>query len=138
MIYHHLYISEKTPLYKEETDLERILESSRKNNVQKNITGLLIKNGVFFIQVLEGKREDVLTTFNRISPDPRHMKVKTLLTYNDSVRIFPEWSMGIVDNDKHKVSIDKLIPLLHVDVIKLKSSKEKIIMLLKNFTKAPL
>ena len=134
MIYHLLYISEKTPLYNEETDLKKILEKSRINNLQKNITGLLIKNGDFFIQVLEGKREDVVATFNRISPDPRHMKVKTLLTYNDSARIFPEWAITKVDNEKHEVSISKLVPLLHVDVIKLQTSKDKIVMLLKNFT----
>ena len=133
MIYHLIYISEKSDLFNEPIDLVRILESSRNNNKKKQVTGLLIKKGDFFIQVLEGKREDVMTTFNRISPDPRHKKLKTLLTYQDSTRIFPSWDMGSVDVEKNDVSITKLLNLLHVDVIKQKDSKDKIIILLKNF-----
>lgn len=135
MIYHLLYISETTPLYKEEKDLERILKSSRENNQKKNITGLLVKKGDFFIQVLEGKEKDVILTFNHIQPDPRHTKVRTLFTFSDSTRIFPEWAMGHADIEKNELTINELIPLLHADVLKLNNSRDKIISLLKNFNK---
>jgi hypothetical protein len=69
MIYHLLYISEATPEFNLDTDLERILEHSSQKNVKKEITGVLIKNGNFFIQVLEGKKrvfKMFITSFNLI------------------------------------------------------------------------
>ena len=133
MIYHMLYISEKTPTFNEDKDLQRILEISRVNNKKKNITGLLIKNGDFFIQLLEGGKEDVIKTFNYISSDPRHMKIKMLVSYQDKIRLFPGWDMGLADNNKLQVNINELIPLLHENILKNQESRDKVITILKKF-----
>lgn len=133
MIYHLLYISEVSSEFKLDVDLENILHQSRVRNKKKDITGVLIKNGNFFIQVLEGRRESVSSLYNVIQTDPRHSKIRTLFNYQDTTRIFPEWAMGHVDAQAHVVTINELIPYLHADIVKLESSKEKIISILKRF-----
>jgi len=135
MIYHLLYISEKSKNFDEKNDLEKILQSSHIHNEKYNITGVLITRNQFFIQVLEGKKEDVETTFNRITPDSRHKKVKTLLTYQDQSRIFPNWVMGIVQGEQFASNINELIPLLHKQTLILPNVRDRVIALLKNFNK---
>lgn len=132
MLYHLLYISEKSAIYNEETDLDNILSRSRIKNLSNNVTGLLIKNDRFFIQFLEGKRDAVVSIFNRINLDPRHMKIRELLTYHDEERLFPQWSMGLVEGKDHQLSINELLPILYSDLTGL-TAKEKVIPILKKF-----
>lgn len=70
MIFHLLYISEKSDVFNEASDLQSILLKSQANNEKKNLTGLLIRNGNFFIQLLEGKKETVMSLYHTISSDP--------------------------------------------------------------------
>jgi hypothetical protein len=44
---------------------------------------------------LEGSREDVSATYNRIVRDPRHRDVVLMSCEEISVRQFPYWSMGL-------------------------------------------
>ena len=79
MIFHLLYISEKSQHFKP-SDIEH--------------TGLLINKGAFFIQLLEGKKENVMRTYHRISSDHRHFRIRILFSGNSESRLFPEWAMG--------------------------------------------
>lgn len=135
MIYHILYISEKSAQFQNDVDLEDILLKSRFNNRTHGITGILIKNGNFFIQLLEGKKELVAMTLDKIAKDPRHGKVRPLMNYQDATRIFPQWDMGLAREEDHSLELKELIPLIHADLGKLESSKEKILSILKKFNK---
>ncbi len=55
-----------------------ILASSQRNNPPVGITGALMFNAGCFAQVLEGKREVLESTFERIQQDPRHGDVSLL------------------------------------------------------------
>ena len=60
-------------------DVDAIVDASIRNNAPRNITGVLIYNGLNFLQVLEGTRLNVEEVFNRIVQDPRHISVTTVL-----------------------------------------------------------
>jgi len=78
------------------TDIDKILESARKNNGKNNITGMLCFNRKFFLQYLEGSREQVNETYHHILNDPRHKKI-IILDYKEiALRDFPNWSMSYV------------------------------------------
>jgi hypothetical protein len=77
--------------------IDAILESSRRNNPQRGITGILCHGGEVFMQVLEGGRAPVNALYNQIARDPRHRDV-TILHYEEaSERRFAGWTMGQVN-----------------------------------------
>jgi hypothetical protein len=71
-----------------------LMENSRRRNHACDVTGLLLYLSGNFIQLLEGSREDVLSTFTRIKADTRHRGINTLLDENCENRDFKDWSMG--------------------------------------------
>ena len=88
------YLSEVAQQIGEE-DYQRILATSRRNNVVSEVTGLLIVKRGYFAQALEGKREYVDPLFERIRTDPRHAAVEVLSREEGvDARIFPSWPMG--------------------------------------------
>lgn len=74
--------------------LERILDSSIRNNRQAGVTGMLLYSKGSFMQVLEGAPEAVDETFARIELDPRHHGVFVLSKEAVERRDFAGWSMG--------------------------------------------
>ncbi|MEZ5926740.1 MAG: BLUF domain-containing protein [Hyphomicrobiaceae bacterium] len=98
MLVRCLYASRATELMAT-TELDRILEKSRRNNLACGITGLLCyRNGVF-VQVLEGGRERVSALLCALYSDTRHTALQLLLLDEINERHFGSWNMG-------KVSID--------------------------------
>jgi len=77
-------------------EIESILESARRNNAQRSVTGALIFNSGIFAQVLEGALQDIEQTFERIQRDARHGDVHVLAFEGTSIRRFPSWSMAFV------------------------------------------
>ena len=74
--------------------IRTILDASRRNNAPVGITGALMFNAGCFAQVLEGRREVLESTFERIQQDDRHGDVSLLAFEAIEVRTFGEWSMG--------------------------------------------
>ena len=71
----------------------QIIRSSIVNNRAVSITGLLLVHEGFFVQALEGPAEMVLTTYGRISNDPRHSDAKILHAGPATRREFADWNM---------------------------------------------
>ncbi|KAB7887198.1 BLUF domain-containing protein [Poseidonibacter ostreae] len=99
-----MYMSTATRVIPD-SELEELLETSRKNNKEKNLTGLLIVKGRTFLQCLEGEKKDVEEIFNKILKDDRHTSIIDLIEEDISSRMFPTWDMGyknlkIVDDIK--------------------------------------
>lgn len=76
------------------SEIRAILETARRNNKAVNMTGALLFTASGFAQVLEGPRDVVERTFERISGDPRHGDVMVLSFTPTERRCFPNWSMG--------------------------------------------
>lgn len=77
-------------------EVDKILETARKNNPPLGITGALIFNGGIFAQVLEGPLRGIEITLERIQRDPRHGEVHILACEKVTHRSFPSWSMAFV------------------------------------------
>jgi hypothetical protein len=85
--------------------MDGILVSSRKNNTDRGITGILCHSGDVFLQVLEGGRSPVNALYNKISQDSRHDHV-TLMHYEEvTERRFAGWTMGQVNLNKVNQSL---------------------------------
>jgi hypothetical protein len=59
----------------------------------------LVYLGDQFIQLLEGKEEDVVGTFSKIRSDGRHKNIQLLLEGRQKTRIFKSWNMGFKSLD---------------------------------------
>ena len=75
-------------------DLDKILEKAIHVNSKKNITGCLIYHNNNFVQILEGKKEDVLSVYKKIKADERHHAVTLLWESSSNLRHFPDWNMA--------------------------------------------
>ncbi len=85
--------------------MQAILASSRKNNMERGITGILCHSGDYFLQVLEGGRAQVNALYNVIAQDSRHDQV-TILHYEEvTERRFAGWTMGQVNLGKVNQSL---------------------------------
>jgi Sensors of blue-light using FAD len=73
--------------------LNQILSASRRNNARDGITGALICRADLYLQVLEGPRSAVTTTFQRILADDRHFDVALISSGDVADRMFPQWHM---------------------------------------------
>lgn len=85
-----------------ESELGTILSASLRNNEKNDVTGMLVYTKGRFLQVLEGEKENVLATYQRISKDPRHQKIVLLLKDEIESRDFKHWNMGfkeLLDSD---------------------------------------
>lgn len=78
------------------SEVDRMLATARRRNPQVGVTGALLFNEDWFVQILEGGRAAVHATFHRIAQDPRHEGVELLVDMAVPERLFPDWSMGFV------------------------------------------
>lgn len=116
-MYQFAYIS-TFGLHLKSGDVDEILEKSRRNNRRDGLTGLLVADGLRFLQVLEGEEEQVATTFARIKADPRHFAVVPIYKQAISNRDFEIWDMAyrqvekVADGISLARDVESLIPQL--------------------------
>ena len=77
--------------------LNALLKKSRDFNRSVAITGCIIYQDGFFMQMLEGPREAVFALYEKIKTDPRHHDVGIVIEAQARRRIFVDWSMGLRD-----------------------------------------
>jgi hypothetical protein len=75
-------------------ELLNILLVSRLHNDRSGVTGCLLLNHGCFSQVLEGSREAVESTFERVECDPRHGSVSVLYFKPLERRLFTDFAMA--------------------------------------------
>jgi hypothetical protein len=82
--------------------LAAILKKSKEHNAAAGITGVLCycSNADIFLQVLEGGRDAVSATYNRIARDDRHREVELLHYEEIGERHFSSWAMGQVNMNR--------------------------------------
>jgi hypothetical protein len=69
--------------------------SAVKHNTNNGVTGMLLYFKGSFMQVLEGERDAVMVTYQRVQADRRHQHCKVLVEEDIAQRHFPTWSMGL-------------------------------------------
>jgi hypothetical protein len=78
-------------------DIERILMTSRENNRQRGITGMLLFDRRNYLQLLEGLTDPVLSLFAVIKEDCRHAGIVKILQQPIVDRDFPDCAMEFRD-----------------------------------------
>lgn len=87
----------------DEAEIQKVLESCKRNNPSKDITGILLHSEDRFIQYLEGPK-DIIKLYDLIKLDPRHSKI-FLLSYGPlKERHFPSWHMGYKHLSSNKIN----------------------------------
>ena len=90
---HRIYSSRATASTAN-ADIQSILATSRRNNLARDITGMLLFIAGSFFQVLEGDEQSVIQTYDAISRDARHDRVTQIISEPIARRSFGDWSMG--------------------------------------------
>ncbi|MBS0363485.1 MAG: BLUF domain-containing protein [Proteobacteria bacterium] len=83
-----------------QSELDRILAASRRNNTSRNVTGMLCHYDGNFLQFLEGEPDDVEAIFGVIATDPRHRGLIRLYRRETAARLFSDWSMALAKPDQ--------------------------------------
>lgn len=93
MIYYIVYLSSATQLYSD-FDISDILTASRRNNLEKDVTGILLYHEGSILQVLEGDKQTLTDLYLKIKGDKRHNNVTQMVQGTCEERNFADWSMG--------------------------------------------
>lgn len=80
----------------DEDALRVILAKARKNNERLDVTGVLVFNSNYFLQCLEGGRENVNFLYRTILCDDRHDDPEILDYRTIDCRRFEKWRMAYV------------------------------------------
>ncbi|KEO89455.1 hypothetical protein EH31_12480 [Erythrobacter longus] len=91
MISQYVYISTAQGLSRDQ--VQAILDSCARNNVEHGVTGLLLYNGRNFLQLLEGDKVAVDQLMTIIEKDPRHAGLAILHKGEVDARVCPDWAM---------------------------------------------
>ena len=92
-MYQLLYVSNASNLMSDD-DLESLLTNAKINNLNLNVTGMLVYHDGSFIQILEGDKDQVESLFHKISKDKRHNNIILIDERNIDTRCFPNWDMA--------------------------------------------
>lgn len=88
--------------------IDSIMEASARNNPKLGLTGALIIDHGWFIQVLEGPRSAVSAMLARIGRDPRHTGMVIADVQELCERRYGDWSMSFIDADTAPAELGRL------------------------------
>lgn len=78
-------------------DLRDIQDKSERNNSRDGISGMLCYGNGLFLQILEGSRTAISSTYHRIAADSRHRDPELVDFREVEQRLFTAWSMKVTD-----------------------------------------
>lgn len=93
-VYQLLYVSFASDEVNE-VDIHEIVSKSQKRNLHRGITGAVLYADGVFLQLIEGKKEDVLSLFERIRNDSRHHNISIVLEKDGQIRLKPKAAMQL-------------------------------------------
>jgi len=108
-----IYVSQAiTPM--SSADLGKIARQANLTNRSLGVTGCLVYQDGFFMQILEGRSEVLSALFEKIKQDPRHKNVQLVTEGKAQSRIYADWSMALcmwetvpnefgLDDDERKI-----------------------------------
>lgn len=91
--YFLIYVSEADPSIAA-ADAYEISRQSKIRNEKRGITGCLLYLDGCFMQMIEGRKEQVLDIAATIKEDERHRNVQIVLQGQEHNRVFVDWGMG--------------------------------------------
>lgn len=79
---------------------ESIANAAAKNNKKLQVSGFLYFIGSTFIQILEGKKNDLLPILGKIERDTRHRNIRYIQVTEIQHEHFKDWHMHFIDGKK--------------------------------------
>ena len=76
--------------------MDAILKTARLRNEVKDLTGLLVFDHKYFLQVIEGHRSAVSLLLGKLFADSRHSNLTVLECDEISERLVADWSMSFM------------------------------------------
>jgi len=77
--------------------IKEVIDEAIAFNSQAGITGCLVYDRGYFLQLLEGEEEAVNQLYKKIKKDARHSQTEILSTGYAEKKIFESWKMGYVE-----------------------------------------
>lgn len=77
--------------------LDALVQQARIANRAAGITGCLIAQDGYFMQMIEGRRDAVLALMEKIKTDPRHTDIHIVIEGAINQRVFTEWGLVLRD-----------------------------------------
>jgi hypothetical protein len=116
----------------ENLNLKHLYNTSKINNAQQHITGILIYQNGNFLQILEGENKNINKLYRLIKRDNRHTNILQIINKSILAPIFEDYQTGfsIVDNSK---KIERLKTYLKWVKSAEMESVDKIIGIIENF-----
>ncbi len=90
-IYTSIEVKELSP-----NEIDQLLAHSRSSNRLNDITGILLRVGCTFFQVLEGPRDAVDKLYSEILVDGRHTRITRIIYESIARRFFGEFAMNFL------------------------------------------
>lgn len=108
------YIS-KEVISSNDLGYSNLFQSLLKFNTENSITGVLLYNEGFFLQVLEGEKETLQNLIQQIQRDSRHKEMLIILDKPIKDRIFKEYITGfsIIENTQAIQDLNTYLSLNH-------------------------
>jgi len=107
-----LYLS-RTRLDWTEPELAALAAQAQARNAKDGLSGLLLYGNGHFLQLLEGRRQPLLLTYDRIIRDSRHSDVRLLLDRAVARRTFAQWAMGLLNlNTRGDVDLNRFTRII--------------------------
>ncbi len=94
-------------------EVTALCDVARERNIADGITGMLLYDGLRFLQAIEGERAPIESTMDRIARDERHHEIDYVQRTDVGAREFSRWSMqmpadrmagSFLDTIKHDVA----------------------------------
>lgn len=95
-LYQLIYTSKRKEIC-DDREIQNILDSCKRNNSTKDITGILLHSENNFIQYLEGEADTIKELYDLIKKDDRHERAIMISFGPITERVFPSWEMGYKD-----------------------------------------
>lgn len=90
--------------------LDDIVRTSKNNNPEYGITGLLFYHNKRFIQVLEGERDALEGLMSILEKDNRHRNIQRIIDQQIKKRGFKDWNMDSLNlSEGQNIDPDELI-----------------------------
>lgn len=94
------------------SSLVHLFDFAYKWNQKHDLTGVLFYENGYFAQILEGRRQDVLSILEKIQKDDRHKILHQIEFDEIDERIFPNWALRFYGGDQISKDVPHLVGVL--------------------------
>lgn len=88
----------------DDAEVERIVQSAKRHNAARGITGVLVYGSGIFFQWIEGPAAQIQKLIASLHGDPRHFDIVSLSQDEEECeRVYPTWEMEKVEAEDIRV-----------------------------------